>query len=174
MHLCTETRRCSGKDKLFLQRVFFLNLRSCTVVPFIKWKLKDGIKDFLCYSLLFSGSREVCKKKHVPSSNLTSSNNIISYVGLLMLFFVSLFSSDISKRKSLKLADKSWTSNSSFFPQHIALLKEVMVLYLKSIKLHFKITIKHNIHTNSMTSTWPLGLINNKMLIKVWKRDQII
>lgn len=64
---------------------FFLNLRSYTVVPFIKQKLKDGIKDFLRYSLPFSGSWED-GKKHVPSSNLTSSNNIISYVGLLMLF----------------------------------------------------------------------------------------
>lgn len=134
-----------------------------------------ALKIFLCYSLLFSGSRKICKK-HVPSSNVTSSNNIISYVGSVNVIFVSFFSCDISKSKSLKLADKSWTSNSEdiISTQHIALLKKVMGLDLKSIKLHFKITLTYNIHINSMNSTWPLDLINNKMLIKVWKWDQFI
>ena len=113
-------------------------------------------------------------KKHVPSSNLTSSNNIISYVALLMLFLFPFLVLTFQNENPW-----NWQTHlelvavkASFFTQHIALLKEVMVLCLKSIQLHFKITIAHNIHINSMSSTWPPSLINNKMLIKVWKWDQ--
>lgn len=112
VYLCRETRRCSGKDKIFLQRAFFLTFQlhssSFQQAESSKMALKIFFPVTHCY-LQEAGKSE---RINVPPSNLTSSNNIIPYVGLLMLFLFPFLVLTFQKRKSLKLADKFLATNS--------------------------------------------------------------
>lgn len=107
-----ETRRCTGKDKIFLQRVFFFLTFELHCSSFQLRKLKDGIKDFFSVTRCYFQEAGKSKKTNVPPSNLTSSNNIISYVGLLMLLLFPFLVLTFQKKKILETSRQIFTTNS--------------------------------------------------------------